>query len=339
MTAPVGIAVAGAGAWGINHVRALAAEPGCRLLRICDPDAAARERAAALAPHARVAADLDAALDDRAVDGIVLATPAATHAELAIRALAAGKHVLVEKPLALTVADAERVVAAAGRSGRRVVVGHLMVYHPALVQLRTLMRSGELGKVHYLQATRVNLGRVRSDENALWSFGPHDLSMLDFLLEESPIAVAAHGQAYLQPRIEDVVFITLRFAGAVMGHIHLSWLHPRKERRLTVVGSHKMAELDDMAAEKLRIFDRGYDRPPDFTQYGEYLTIRHGGVHMPAVAMAEPLRIMDRHFVACCRGEADPATDVASGLRIVKTLAAAQESLRQGGATIAIGPP
>jgi predicted dehydrogenase len=335
MTA-VGVAIAGAGAWGINHVRVLAAEPGCRLARICDPDPGARERAFAHAPRAEIGASFDDVLADRDIAAVVIATPAASHADLACRALAAGKHVLVEKPLALTVADAERVARAARAAGRAVVVGHLMVYHPALVQLRELLRSGELGTLRYLHATRVNLGRLRSDENALWSFGPHDLAMLDYLLGEMPGSVAAHGAAYLQPGIEDVVFMTLRFAGGVLGHVHLSWLDPRKERRLTIVGSHQMAELDDMAADKLRIFDRGYDRPPVFTEYGEYLTIRHGGVRIPQVVMEEPLRIMARHFLACCRGEATPRTDVASGVRIVKTLAAAQESLARGGATVAV---
>jgi predicted dehydrogenase len=335
---PVGVAVAGAGAWGINHVRTFADEPGCRLAWVCDPDAAARDRAAALAPSARLAPTLDAVLDDRSVDAVVIASPAATHAELACHALAAGKHVLVEKPLALNVADAERVAIAAAAADRHVVVGHLMVYHPAVVKLRELLRSGELGRLRYLHATRVNLGRLRSDENALWSFGPHDLSMIDFLLGESPVAVGAHGQAYLQPGIEDVVFLTLRYAGAVIGNVHLSWLDPRKERRLTLVGSAKMAELDDMAQDKLRVFDRGYDHPPEFTNYGEYLTIRHGGVQVQPVAMDEPLRIMNRHFLACCRGEAAPRTDLVSGLRIVKTLAAAQESLTRSGQWIALSP-
>jgi predicted dehydrogenase len=332
------VAVAGAGAWGVNHVRAFATQPACKVAWVCDPDDAARRRATALVPSARTARDLLDALADDAVDAVVIASPATTHADLACRALAAGKHVLVEKPLALSVEDAERVARAAASARRVVLVGHLMVYHPALVQLRELLRSGELGQLRHLHATRVNLGRLRRDENVLWSFGPHDLSMLDYLLGELPVSVSAHGEAYLQRGIEDVVVMTLRYAGSVMGHVHLSWLHPRKERRLTVVGSKKMAEIDDVAADKLRIFDRGYDRPPEFTEYGEYLTIRQGGVHIPGVPMTEPLRIMVEHFLDCCRGQAAPRTDVESGIRIVSTLSAATESLARCGVAVEVTP-
>jgi predicted dehydrogenase len=324
----VRVAIAGAGAWGANHVRVFGAEPRCRVAWVCDADDAALDRAGRMVPGARLTTRFDDVLADAALDAVVIATPAATHPELACRALAAGKHVLIEKPLALDVAGAARVVAAARAAADRVVlVGHLMLYHPAVVQLRELVRSGELGEIRYVHATRVNLGRLRTDENALWSFGPHDLSMLDFLLGESPVAVAAHGGAYLQRGIEDVVFMTLRYPDGVMGHVHLSWLNPRKERRLTIVGSKKMAELDDMVADKLRIFDRGYDHPPEFSQYGEYLTIRQGGVTIPSVAMQEPLRVMAAHFLDCCAGRAEPRTPLAGGVRVVETLAMAQESL------------
>jgi predicted dehydrogenase len=330
----IAIGIVGAGAWGINHVRVFAAEPSCRVTWICDPDPATWDRARQLAPSARLTALTSDLFTDPALDAVVIATPSSTHAALACQALEANKHVLVEKPLALSVADADRVSAAARRADRVVLVGHLMLYHPALVQLRHLIDAGELGKLHYLHAARRNLGRVRTDENVLWSLGPHDLSMLDYLLGEQPLAVSAQGQAFLQPSIEDVVFITLKLSSTI-AHIHLSWLDPRKERRLTVVGSSKMAELDDVSAEKLRIFDRGYDRPPEFTQYGEYLSIRHGDVHIPHLTMAEPLRLMARDFLACCAANTTPRADLASGLRIVRILAAAERSLREHGAPIA----
>ncbi|MGE0550282.1 MAG: Gfo/Idh/MocA family protein [Kofleriaceae bacterium] len=332
----VPVAIVGAGSWGVNHVRVFARETAANTLWVCDPDAAALARSAKFAPTARLTSDFEAVLDDQSVIGVVIATPAPTHAELACRALAAGKHVLVEKPLALNLEDAERVRRASHVAGRAVLVGHLMIYHPALVQLRELLRSGELGTVRYLHSTRVNLGRHRRDENALWSFGPHDVSMLDYLLGLTPTSVAAQGGSYLQRGIEDIVFITLRFPNAVMGHIHLSWLNPRKERRLTIVGSAKMAELDDVSQDKLRVFDRGYDTPPAFTQYGEYLTIRQGGVHLPPVAMEEPLAVMARHFLDCCRDVAEPLTNAESGVRIVQILTAAQDSLRLGGATVSL---
>ncbi|HEY6177274.1 MAG TPA: Gfo/Idh/MocA family oxidoreductase, partial [Kofleriaceae bacterium] len=254
---------------------------------------------------------------------------------LAIAALAAGKHVLIEKPLARRLDDARRVAAAA-RPGTIAMVGHLMVFHPAVRRLRELLRSGDLGRPFYVHAMRVNLGRIRSDETALWCFGPHDLSMLDHILGEHPVTASACGTAVLQPGIEDVVFVTLRYASGILANLHLSWLHPRKERRFTLVCSQKMVELDDVSPEKLRIYDKGYDRPPEFTQFGEFLTIRDGDVHIPHVAMEEPLRVEVRHFVDCIlRGE-PPATDLAQGVRVTAVLEAAERSLATGGAPLPI---
>jgi predicted dehydrogenase len=333
----LGVAVVGAGTWGVNHVRVFAGEPRVDLRAVCDPDPRAVERAIQLAPHAR-AAPWRALLDDATVDAIVIATPAATHAALACEALAAGKHVLVEKPLALSEADAQRVAAAAHAARRVLLVGHLMVYHPVVVRLREMLASGELGDLYYLYSRRVNLGRLRHDESALWSFGPHDLSMIDYLLGAEPSSVAARGQSYLQPGVEDVVFVNLRFAGGQTANIHLSWLDPRKERRLTLVCSQKMVELDDVAAEKLRVYDKGYERPREFTHWGEYLTLRDGDVHMPHVAMEEPLVVEARHFVDCCLGAAEPRTGAASALRVIRTLAAAERSLRADGAPTVLDP-
>ena len=330
----VRVAVIGAGTWGANHVRVLASDPRVDLCAICDPDPRAGARARVLAPSARLER-WQAVLDDRDIDAVVISTPAGPHAALTREALAAGKHVLVEKPLAMREDDANEVAATARASGRVLLVGHLMVYHPVVVRLRELLRSGELGELYYLYSRRVNLGRLRHDENALWSFGPHDLSMIDFLLGEEPSSVTARGQSYLQPGVEDVVFVSLRFARGQMAHVHLSWLDPRKERSLTLVCSQKMVEFDDVAAEKLRVYDRGFERP-EFTQWGEYLTIRDGDVHLPRVAMEEPLAVEARHFVDCCLGLAEPRTGIDSALRVTRTLAAAERSLRADGAPTAL---
>ncbi len=331
------VAVVGAGMWGINHVRVFASEPRCKLLAVCDPDPRAAARVHQLAPEVRLAS-WDELLGDPCIDAVVIATPAVTHADLACQALAAGKHVLVEKPLALGEVDAVRVVDAAAAAGKVLLVGHLMVYHPVVVTLRDMLVSGELGDLYYLYSRRVNLGRLRHDESALWSFGPHDLSMIDFLLREEPSSVTARGQSYLQPGVEDVVFVSLRFAGGQMAHVHLSWLDPRKERRLTLVCSRKMVELDDVAADKLRVYDKGYERPPEFTHWGEYLTLRDGDVHMPHVVMEEPLAVEARHFIDCCQGLAAPRTGAASALRVIRTLSAAERSLRADGAPTALAP-
>jgi predicted dehydrogenase len=334
------LAVIGTGAWGINHVRAFArlAERGAvDVVAVCDPSADARARARGLAPRARAVADPEEILADPGIDAVVIATPAVTHARLARAALDAGKHVLVEKPMALSSEDARAVVEAAGRAGRTLLVGHLMLYHPAVERLRRLVQAGELGQIYYLYAQRVNLGRLRRDENALWSLAPHDVSIILDLLGESPISVAARGGSYLQQGIEDVVFVSLRFASGLIASIQLSWLDPRKERRLTVVGSKKMVELDDVhPVEKLRIYDKGYDRPPSFTEYAEYLSIRNGDIHIPQVSMVEPLEVECRHFLECIAGGKTPLTGGAAALEVVRVLEAAQRSLAADGAPVAL---
>jgi predicted dehydrogenase len=323
--------VIGAGAWGRNHVRVLSSDARCAVSAVADPDVRVATQVAALAPHARFVADAEELLADRTLDALVIASPAVTHAALARAALLAGKHVLVEKPLALSTREAVDLEAAARVSGRTAMVGHLMLYHPVVVQLREILRSGTLGRLHYLHSTRVNLGRLRQDENALWSFGPHDLSMIDFLLEMEPRTVAARGQCVLQPGVEDVVFLSLRYATGEIAHVHLSWLSPRKERRLTLVCSQKMVEFDDVAGDKLRIYDKGYDRPPEFTQYAQYLTLRDGDVYIPKIAMHEPLALQLDHFLTCIATGATPKTDFGSAVRVIRVIEAASRSLEDDG--------
>lgn len=333
---PIRVAVLGAGSWGINHVRVLAGEPRCRVAVVAEPDPSKRPRIAELTP-AEWTASSEAVLRAPDIDAVVIATPAQGHVELAIAAFEAGKHVLIEKPLATSLADARRVAAAAARAGTVGMVGHLMVYHPAVRRIRELLDSGSLGRPFYLHAMRVNLGRIRSDETALWCFGPHDLSMIDHILGEQPVTASACGTAVLQPGIEDVVFVTLRYASGILANLHLSWLSPRKERRLTLVCSQKMVELDDVSPEKLRIYDKGFDRPPDFTQFSEFLTIRDGDIHIPKVAMEEPLRAEIRHFLHCIERGQRPETDLAQGVRVTAILEAAERSLAAGGAPLPVG--
>lgn len=333
---PIRVGVIGAGTWGINHVRVLAAEPRCRVVAVAEPDEAKRALIAELAPGARWTPSADEVVRAPDIDAVVIASPASTHVALALEAFAAGKHALIEKPVARTVEDARRVEAAAARAGTVGMVGHLMVFHPAVRRIRALLAEGGLGRPFYLHALRVNLGRLRSDETALWCFGPHDLSMIDHILGEQPVTASACGTAVLQPGIEDVVFVTLRYPSGILANLHLSWLSPRKERRLTLVCSQKMVELDDVSPEKLRIYDKGYDRPPSFTQFAEFLTIRDGDVHIPKVAMEEPLRAEIRHFLDCIERGQRPETDLAQGVRITAILAAAERSLAAGGAPLAI---
>jgi predicted dehydrogenase len=319
-------AVVGLGYWGPNLARNFDAIPGCSVAWLCDPVEEACARAAAAFPGARVTGDVDALLSDPALDAVALATPVATHAELAVRVLEAGKHCFVEKPLAQTVADAERAVAAAEAGGRVLMVGHLLEYHPGVQRLKQLVDSGELGeRIYYIYGNRLNLGKLRTDENALWSLGAHDVSVLLYLAEEEPWEFVAHGECYVQDGVEDVVFCFLRFPSGLSAHLHLSWLDPHKERRLTVVGSRRMATFDDMALEgKLQIFDKGFDQ--DSSSYGEYIT-RTGDIFSPQVPNVEPLRVECEHFVECVRTGRRPRSDGLSGLRVVRVLEELQRSL------------
>ena len=320
------VGVVGLGYWGPNLARNFAAIAGCELAWCCDPSADERERAATLFPHARITGDLAEVLADETLDAVALATPVATHADLAVRVLEAGKHCFVEKPMAQSVADAERVVAAAKEQGRVLMVGHLLEYHPGVQQLKQLTESGELGdRIYYIYGNRLNLGKLRADENALWSLGAHDVSVLLYLADEEPSEVVARGESYVQDGVEDVVFCFMRFPSGLSAHLHLSWLDPHKERRFTVVGSRRMATFDDMALEgKLSIFDKGFDQ--DSRGYGEYIT-RTGGIVSPQIPNVEPLRVECEHFVECVREGRRPRSDGASGLRVVRVLEELQRSL------------
>jgi len=323
MTVRVG--VVGLGYWGPNLARNFAALPGCELAWLCDASEAARERVAPTFPGARLTGELDDLLADPALDAVALATPVPAHAELAERVLRAGKHCFVEKPLAQSVADAERVVAAGEEAGRVLMVGHLLVFHPAVTRLKEIARSGELGDIHYIYSNRLNLGKLRADENALWSLGAHDVSVGLHLAEEEPSEVEARGESYMRPGIEDVVFCFLRFPSGLAAHLHLSWLDPHKERRFTIVGSRRMAAFDDMELErKVTIYDKGFDE--DASSYGEYIT-RSGDIWSPRIPNREPLRLECEHFVRCVAEGRTPLTDGHAGLRVVRVLEALQERL------------
>jgi predicted dehydrogenase len=237
----------------------------------------------------------------------------------------AGKHCFVEKPLATNAADAEAAVAAAGAAERILMVGHLLEYHPAVARLKELIDEDELGALYYLYGDRLNLGKLRADENALWSLGAHDVSVVLYLIGEEPQECLAHGASYVRDGVQDVVFCYLRFPSGIVAHLHLSWLDPHKERRLTVVGARRMATFDDMQIEgKLTIYDKGFDE--DSRSWGEYIA-RSGDVFSPRIPNSEPLRIECEHFVECIRTGATPRSDGRSGLRVVRVLEQLQRSL------------
>jgi predicted dehydrogenase len=321
----VRLGVTGLGYWGPNLARNFAALPGCELVWCCDASEEARARWAPNFPRARFTGRLEDLLEDPELDAIALATPVPTHGALAERVLRAGKHCFVEKPLARSVAEAEGVVAAAREHDRILMVGHLLEYHPGVVKLKEIADSGELGDIHYVYSNRLNLGVLRADENALWSLGAHDVSVLLYLAGEEPYAFEARGESYMRQRIEDVVFCFLRFPSGLAAHLHLSWLDPHKERRFTLVGSRRMATFDDMDLErKLTVYDKGFDE--EAGSYGEYIT-RSGDIWSPRVANREPLRIECEHFVECVREGRTPRSDGESGLRVVRVLEGLQAQL------------
>lgn len=321
----VRIGVVGLGYWGPNLARNFDALPGSEVAWLCDGNPAALQRQALNLPHARSTADFQDLLDDDALDAVVVATNVPQHVPLAERALAAGKSVFVEKPLGATLDETARLVELADASPGVLMVGHLLEYHPGVEQLKKLVETGELGEVRYVYTTRVNLGQLRTDENAMLSLGPHDVSVALSLIGEEPSDAWARGESYVNPGVEDVVFGYLRFPSGVAAHMHWSWLDPHKERRVTVVGSERMATFDDMRNEgKVTIYDKGFDQ--NFESHSEYMA-RSGDIWQPHISNEEPLRIECRHFVECVRSGETPRTDGHSGLRVVRVLERLQSSL------------
>ena len=320
-----GVGVAGLGLWGSNLARNF--HELARLAWICDTDEERLAAAAARYPAACATTSFDELLADGSVKAVVVATPVPTHAELARRALAAGKHVFVEKPMALAADDAEELVALAEERGLALMPGHLLLYHPGVVKLKEIVDSGELGEVLYVYGNRQNLGQIRANENALWSLGAHDLSIILYLLGEEPSELWARGESFLKPGVEDVVFCYLRFPSGKTAHMHLSWLDPHKMRRMTVVGKERMAVFDDMELDrKVTVYDSAAEPPPG--TFGEWST-RVGDVHSPRVDNAEPLRLECSHFLGLVRGEGDRLAEARAGLAVVRSLEQLQASLER----------
>jgi len=333
------LACIGVGGWGKNLVRTFHSLPDCQLLYLCDLNPERLEEIGRSYPEIQRTTSFEQVLKDKQVQGVAIATTASEHYHLAKEALLAKKHVYIEKPMTLKASDAEELVALAKNSKCKLMVGHLLIYHPAIVRLKQLIEQGELGEIYYLYSQRVNLGVIREDENALWSFAPHDLSVILYLLESFPTSVSVRGKAYLREGIEDVVFVNLTFSKERMAQLHLSWLDPHKIRMITVVGSKKMAVFDDMeSSEKLKVYDKGIYRP-FFATYGESLSLRFGDITIPHLEMVEPLTLECRHFIDCIQTNREPKTDGRQGLEVVRILEAAQASLEKEGASLKLTSP
>jgi len=327
------VVLIGHGYWGKNIARNLHELGG--LGGVCDADPDSLREAASRYPDVRTYPSFTDVLADEAVEAVAISTQARAHAELTIQALEAGKDVYVEKPLALNYGDGRRMVDASERLGRILMVGHLLEYHPAVRALEALILSGELGRLQYVYSNRLNLGRFRREENALWSFAPHDVAVILRLAGDSPIEVVATGGAYLQPNVADTTVTSMLFEDGLRAHIFVSWLHPYKEQRLVVVGSEKMAVFDDRApaGAKLVVYDQGatwVDNVP-VPRNGEGVAVAYGD--------GEPLRLEMEHFIECVRSRRQPVTDGWSGLRVLRVLQAAQRSLQMGGSRVSLDQP
>ena len=350
----INVAVVGLGHWGPNLARNIAALPDAQLHTLCDVRPERLEHVGRQYPAAKRHRDFDAIVGDPDVDAVVIATPVCTHFELALAALQAGKHVLVEKPLAQTSTQCRELITLSEKHDRILMVGHVFLYNAAVRKVKEYIQSGELGQVYYIYSQRLNLGIIRQDVNALWNFGPHDLSILCYWLDAAPERVLARGYSYIQPGIEDVVFMTLDFPGGVGASVHISWLDPSKVRRMTVVGSEKMVVYDDVSADtRIMVFDKGIMKKPNastglstgdgpslgrYESFGEFqLLLRAGDVLIPKLDFVEPLKVECQHFVQCIRTSEQPLTDGYHGMQVVEALEAAQEAMNNRAHAVEIG--
>lgn len=336
----VRVAVVGAGYWGPNLIRNFAACPGSRLVAVCDRDAARLGKV--LAGHSTVKGyqSPQELFADEGIDAVAIATPVSTHAPLALEALAAGKHVLVEKPLAGNVADAEAMVAAARRAGRVLMVDHTFLFSSPVRKMKELVQSGGLGDLNFVDSVRINLGLFQHDVNVVWDLAPHDLSIMDHLIGKLPRSLSAFGACHA-PRsldIEDVAYLNLDFGGGLLASFHVNWLSPVKIRHFIVGGSKKSIVFNDLEpSEKIRVYDRGISVEESLeSRRGVLISYRTGDVWCPHLPGGEPLQTMARHFVECVRTGETPISDGDSGLRIVRILEAAQHSIKAQGGRITL---
>jgi predicted dehydrogenase len=335
---PIGVAVVGCGYWGPNLVRNFTACPDTQVVLLCDRSEQALARVGAGCPAARRVCDFEQALADPAVEAVALATPVATHAPLARAALRAGKHVLIEKPLATSSRDAEELVRLAERGGLTLMVDHTYVFSPPIRKIRELVQSGEIGDIFYLDGVRINLGLFQSDVNVLWDLAPHDLSIVDYLLGRLPRTVAATGAIHTRSGQEDVAYLNLDFGGGLMANFHVNWLSPVKVRHLIIAGSRKSIVYNDLNPwEPIKVYDQGIQEGESTeARHGALISYRTGDIWSPRVESAEPLQNVVRHFAECIRTKARPLSDGEAGLRVVRILEAAERSVKAQGGRITL---
>jgi predicted dehydrogenase len=332
------IAQVGCGYWGPNLLRSFSSQPGCRVKWVVETAPARRKFVENSYPRSKTTADVRQVLEDPDVEAVVVSTPAGTHFQMGRDVLKAGKHLFVEKPLALSVKEADELLELAAQNRRIIMAGHTFLYNPAVQFLKQMVDRNELGRLYYLYSHRLNLGQVRSDVNAWWNLAPHDVSILLYIRGGAlPVSVTAKGMDYIQPGIEDVVFATMTWDDGFAAHVHVSWLDPGKVRQMTLVGDRKMVVYDDVADDKIRVLDKGVDKVPrigdrmDFDRFdGFQLQHRMGDIWLPRVQFKEPLQLESAHFLDCLRTGKEPLTGGSHARDVVAVLEAANASLKSG---------
>lgn len=338
----INIGLLGCGVWGRNYIRNFEHLDNINVNYCCDFEDKNLNQARRLMPDMMVTKEPDDVLNDTEINAVIVATPANKHYEHVKSALEQNKHVLVEKPMALNSKEAKELIDIAKNNNKVLMVGHIMEYNSAVIKMKNLISNEQFGEIHYLYLTRTNFGRIRSDVNVLWDLAPHDISIVNFLLDKNPKYVSARGASYIQQDVEDVVFIYLKYDDNVVVSIHLSWLDPCKIRKVTVIGDQKMAVFDDLeSTDKIRVYDKGISYDPKdektYDDFGTYqFSYRYGDIMIPQFEMTEPLRSQCSHFIECINSGTTPKTDGDNGLRVVRILEAAEESLRNDGKNIQI---
>lgn len=330
----VNVGIVGCGYWGAKHVRVFSTLPEAKLTIVCDKDKDKLKEVRDQYPYVARTSDYTDLLGD-SVDAIVIATPVGSHYQLAREALLHGKHVLAEKPLTASNKEALELIRLARKQNKVLMVGHTFMYHPAVDYLRQLIKSGELGEIYYIDTARLNLGLIRPDVNVIWDLAPHDASIILYILDMEPISVSARGAAHFDPTVHDVAYLELKFDKEILAHIHVSWLDPCKVRRVTIVGSKKMAVYNDVSdLEKIRIYDKGVTMPLDNDNFAGWPPrYRFGDVVIPFISNAEPLKLECSDFLTCIREGKNPRSDGWTGLKVVNILETAHRSLMNGGGT------
>lgn len=337
----VRVSLIGVGHWGANYLRILQQMEGVEVALVCDLETDRLLKIQRHYPAVKTVSEVTSVFDDRSTDAVIVATPAATHYELAKRSIEAGKHTLVEKPLALVVGEAGELVQMAGDSKRVLMVGHTFLYNPAVRRMKQFIDQGALGKIYYLQASRTHLGLIRNDVSAVWDLAPHDVSIFSYLLGTEPKQVSAVGMCHLNPKLEDVAFINVFYDGDVVGNMHISWVDSNKLRQVAVIGSKARILFDDLnALERLRIFEKGVSLDKPYSNYGEFqLLLRDGDILSPKVEAIEPLQNVCSEFIHCIRTGEKPLADGANGLEVVRTICAIQRSIEREGEPVLVREP